>query len=181
MSTRICLFWHRFWDLIFPPIFLDLGSSLGSIWHHFSIILASFFRAWLLHKCFIDFGMDLDVIFDGFWYLSRSHMQPSKPSKTIVFTMKFNDFTILRNMFLDDFPSLFRDKFLHWFLMSCCIYFGSLLVPFWYQCSCFRDIYFSMFFWNVSYPNLFKNSFQIYLVKPPFSEHFRFRSGRSVP
>ena len=66
MSMRICLFWHRLLDLIFPPICLDLGSSLGSIWHQFSIILASLFRAWLLHKCFIDFGMDVDVMFDGF-------------------------------------------------------------------------------------------------------------------
>ena len=35
------LFLHRFLDLVVPPIFLDLGSSLGSILHHFPIILAS--------------------------------------------------------------------------------------------------------------------------------------------
>ena len=51
----------------------------------FHIILASLFRAWILHRFFIDFGMDFDVIFDVFLhdflegvfidFLSPTHME----------------------------------------------------------------------------------------------------------
>ena len=52
-------------------------------------------------------------------------MQPSKPSKTFVFPMNFNDFTLQRNMIFDDFPDLFRYQFWHLFLMSFGIDFGA--------------------------------------------------------
>ena len=81
------------------------------------------------------------------WYLSRSHMQPSKPSKTFVFTMNFNVFTIQRNMIVDDFPDLFRYQFWHWFLMTFGIDFGSILGPLWHQIPCFLVIVFLMNCW----------------------------------
>ena len=47
-----------------------------------------------------------------FWYLYHSRAQPSKLSKTFIFTMNFNDFTIQRNMIFDDFPDFFSLPFL---------------------------------------------------------------------
>ena len=76
--------------------------------------------------------MDFGLIFDVFWYLYRSHMQPSKSSKTIVFPMNFNEFALQRNMIFDDFPNLFRYQFLalifdaFWHRFQ--LHFGSLLV-----------------------------------------------------
>ena len=78
----------------------------------------------------------------SFWYLSRSHMQPSKPSKTIVSPMNFNDFTMQRNVIFDDFPALFLNQFWHWFSMSLGIDSGSLLGPLWHQIPCFWMIVF---------------------------------------
>ena len=46
-----------------------------------------------------------------FGYIYRSRTQIAKPSKTFVFTMNFNDFTILESTFLNDFHGLFRYPF----------------------------------------------------------------------
>ena len=84
-SAGAPLFSHWFLDFIFPPIFLDVGSSMGSIFHHFSTFSASFFEhgfcinvssilRWILTS--------LLMVFDDF---SCSRMQSSKPSKTFVF------------------------------------------------------------------------------------------------
>ena len=79
-----------------------------------------------------------------FWYLSRSHMHPSKASKKRVFTMNFNDFTIMRNMIFDDFLFYFVTSFgiAFWWLLV------SILAPFWDPfCIKFHVFGCSFFFW----------------------------------
>ena len=110
---------------------------------------------------------------DGFWSncwcffdtFYRSHMQPSKTSKTLGFTLNFNDFTIQRNMIFDDFPDLFRYQFWHWFLMTFGIDFGSILGPLWHQIPCFLVIVFLMVFWIGFWPKWFQ---KIYGASLPF-------------
>ena len=65
----------------------------------------------LLIDLSLNFGWILVSFLMFFSYLYHSHMQPSKPSKTIIFQMNFNDFTLQRNIILDDFPDLFRYQF----------------------------------------------------------------------
>ena len=65
----------------------DLCIDLSSIWGWILVSLLMFVR-----------------------YLSRSHMQPSKPSKTF-FTTNFNVFTFQRIMIFNDFPDLFHYQF----------------------------------------------------------------------
>ena len=65
----------------------------------------------LLIDLSLNFGWILVSFLMFFSYLYHSHMQPSKSSKTIVFPMNFNDFTLQRNMIFDDFPDLFRYQF----------------------------------------------------------------------
>ena len=136
---------------IFASIF---GVIFDGLWFHFWItflmsfhILVFFFRPCFLYRFFIEFRMEFGLILMFFWYLYRSHMQPSKSSKTIVFPMNFNDFTLQRNMIFDDFPDLFRYQFWHWFLMRFGIDFGSILGAFCNYFSCFFDIVFCIDFW----------------------------------
>ena len=103
------------------------------------------------------------LMFLGYFYLSRA--QPSKPLKTFVFTMNFNDFTIQRNMIFDDFPDLFRYQFWHLFLMSFGIDFGSILGPLWHQTSCF---------WVIIFVDDFSNSFFLFFFI--FDQKDKFRS-----
>ena len=67
------------------------------------------------HDLLIDLSLNFGWIWVSFLmfflYLYHSHMQPSKSSKTMVFAMNFNDFTLQRNMIFDDFPDLFRYQF----------------------------------------------------------------------
>ena len=66
------------------------------------------------HEICIDLGMDFGLTFDVFWMPNRSHMQSSKPSKTLVFfTMNFDDLTIQKNIIFYDVHDLFRYKFWH--------------------------------------------------------------------
>ena len=83
-----------------------------------------------------------------FWYLYLSHMQPSKPSKRIVFTIC-----------LMIFLSFFRYQFWHWFLMSFGIDFGSLLGPLWHQIPCFVLIVCLMIFCIVCWSVFYKKGF----------------------
>jgi len=69
-------------------------------------------------------------------------MQPSKPSKTFVFPMNFNNFNFQRNLYFNDFPDPFRYQFGHRFLMSFGIDFDFILEPLWHQISCFGVIVF---------------------------------------
>ena len=49
-------------------LFNDCYWLLASLWAHlvwFSYVLASRFRGWILHSCFMALGMDLGIIFDG--------------------------------------------------------------------------------------------------------------------
>ena len=82
-------------------------------------------------------------------------MQHSKPSKTFVFLMIFNDFTFQRNMIFDYFRDLFRYQFWHLFLMSLGIDFGSILGPFWHQTSCF---------WVIIFVDDFLNRFLLFFL-----------------
>ena len=108
-----------------------------------------------------------------FWYLYRSHMQPSKPSKTFVFPMNFNDFTLQRNMIFDDFPDLFRYQFWHWFLMSFGIDFGSILGPLCQQIPCFLEIVLLMICWIFFIRSLTKMVTKDIWFVSPFSVLFR--------
>jgi hypothetical protein len=60
---------------------------------------------------FIEFRMDFGLIFDVFLIPLPFAHATFNPSKTFVFPMNFNDFTLRRNMILDDFPDLFRYQF----------------------------------------------------------------------
>ena len=118
---------------------------------------------------------------DGFWshfwcfcsYLYHSHMQPSKPSKTIVLPMNFNDFTLQRNMNFNDFLDLFRYQFWHWFLIRFGIDFGSILEAFCHQIQCFGVIVFLMNFRIGFLSILLKNGIKRYCMRRPFSLLFR--------
>ena len=112
-------------------------------------ILALFFRACFLYRFVIEFRMKFGFIFDVFWYLYRSHMQPSKSSKTIVFPMNFNDFTLQRNMIFDDFLDLFRYQFWHWFLMRFGIDFGIILAAFYNYFHVFSTLVFASIFYRL--------------------------------
>ena len=70
-----------------------------------------------------------------FWYLHRLSTQPAKPSKTLVFTMHFNGFTLQKNMIVHYFPDLFPYQFWHWFPMHFGIGVGSILASVWHQFS----------------------------------------------
>ena len=121
-------FFVPFFASILEWFLMDFGSIVGSLFGWVFIFWLSFFE----HVFCIDFslnlGWNLVSFLMFFWYLYRSHMQPSKSSKTIVFPINFNDFTLQRNMLFDDVPDLFRYQFWHWFLMRFGIDFGSLLV-----------------------------------------------------
>jgi hypothetical protein len=52
-------------------------------------------------------------------------MQPSKPSKTFVFLMNFNDLTIQRNMIFDDF--------LIFSVTSFSIFYSGKKTPKWFE------------------------------------------------
>ena len=65
----------------------------------------------LLIDLSLNFGWILISFLMFFSYRYHSHMQPCKSSKTIVFPMNFNDFTLQKNMIFDDFPDLFRYQF----------------------------------------------------------------------
>ena len=121
-----------------------------------STIVGWVFIFWLSffeHVFCIDFSLNFGWILVSFlmffWYLYRSHMQPSKSSKTIVFPMKFNDFTLQRNMIFDDFPDLFRYQFWHWFLMRFGIDFGSILGAFSNYFHVFSTSFFASIFWLI--------------------------------
>jgi hypothetical protein len=53
-------------------------------------------------------------------------------------------FTLQKNIMFDDFPDFCRYQWLHYFLMSFGIEFGSILGAFWDKCSCFFVIVFWM-------------------------------------
>ena len=50
--------------LVFQIFVLGFGFQIGATLASFHKILASFCRAWILHGCFIDFGMDIGLMFD---------------------------------------------------------------------------------------------------------------------
>ena len=60
--------------------------------------------------------------------------------------MNFYDFTLQRNMIVDDFPDPFRYKFWHWFLITFGIDLGSLFKMFFHGFSYFFDIEFCIDF-----------------------------------
>ena len=118
-KVRIWDLWHHLAD--FGAIFDPIGFRRGSPNRQFLKKIKNkrekggprngYEKTWFLDRFFIEFRMDFGLIFDVFSYLYHSHMQPSKSSKTIVFPMNFNDFTVQRNMICDDFPDLFRYQF----------------------------------------------------------------------
>ena len=65
-----------------------------------------------------------------------AHVQPAKPSKTIVFTMNLHVSTHQKNMIFDDLHDLIRYQFGRRFLMSVGIDVGSILVSFWHKIPC---------------------------------------------
>ena len=142
-----------FFALILEWFLMDFGTIFGSLFGWVFIFWLSFFE----HVFCIDFSLNFGWILVSFllffWYLYPSHMQPSKSSKTIVFPMNFNDFTLQRNMIFDDFPDLFRYQFWHWFLMRFGIDFGSILGVFCnyfyvFSTSVFASICWSTFWWK---------------------------------
>ena len=138
-SAGAPLFSHSFLDLVFVMILMDVGSSLASIFHNLCITSSSIDSALICHR----FGDGVWYHFRCFcWYLFRSRTQPAEPSKTLVSTMSFKDFTIQRDMIFDDFHDLFRYQFWHSLLMTFGIDFGSILEAFRYQISWLWVIYF---------------------------------------
>ena len=139
-------FFVSFFALILEWFLMDFGFIIGSLFGWVFIFWLSFFE----HVFGIDFSLNFGWILVSFlmffWYLYRSHMQLSKSSKTIVFPMNFNDFTLQRNMIFDDFLDLFRYQFWHWFLMRFGIDFGSILGIL-KLFLCFFDIGFCIDFW----------------------------------
>ena len=133
---------------------MDFGSIFGSLFWWVFIFWLSFFEHVFCIDLSLNFGWILVSFLMFFWYLYPSHMQPSKSSKTIVFPMNFNDFTLQRNMICDDFPNLFRYQFWHWFLMRFGIDFGSILGAFCnflnvFSTSIFASIFWSTFWWKL--------------------------------
>ena len=79
------------------------------------------------------------------WYLSRSHMQPSKTSKTFVLQCISMFLPFTEKCCLMLFLIFFRYQFVHWCSMSFCIDFDSLLGPFGIK---FFICWWSFFWWN---------------------------------
>jgi hypothetical protein len=73
---------HVFW--------LHFGFHFGDL----SVSFASRLRAWICHRFFIDFGMDLDLIFDMF-LMNFPFADP--PCKTFKFDDPSNEFTCFYN------------------------------------------------------------------------------------
>ena len=73
-STDFCKYW------------LPFGLPFGTFFHHFSIT----FRAWILHRFFIDLGIDFGHIFDGF-LMNFPFAHP--PCKTFKNDDPYNEFT----------------------------------------------------------------------------------------
>ena len=136
---------HRVRNLRFVAPLADLGTIFDPIGFRMGFPKSTFFykilkkvkkwrrrndtkKTWFVYRIFIEFRIDLGLIFDVFLILYHSHMQPSKPSKTFIFPMNFSDLTLQRNMIFDDFPNLFRYQFWHLFLMSFGIDFGSKII-----------------------------------------------------
>ena len=125
---------------MFFRFFLTFDLLLASLFWWFSMFLALLFRAWILHR----FGMDFDIIFDdclmiflpAHWNCQTTFCDDRSTDSLI--------FTCQKNTMFRDFPLLFRYKFLHRSLLSCCIDFSS----FWHQFACFWTIDFWMIFWD---------------------------------
>ena len=144
---------------------MDFGLIFGSLFCWFFIFWLSFFE----YVFCIDFSLICEWILVPFlmffWYRYRSHMQPSKSSKTNVFQMNFNDFTFKRNMICDDFLDLFRYQFWHCFLMRFGIDFGSILRAF---CNYFHfDVGFCIDFWLTFWLKIIEKWHQTTLPHPP--------------
>ena len=136
-SGHTALFLHRFLDLVFSGFVMGFGSLFGSISIVLKYLLHQFFEhgfcitfAWILVWASTSFSM-------FFGYPLRSSTQPAEPSKSNVFTMKLNDFTIHKNIMFDDFPHLFHYQLEHWFFMSFGIDFDTILESLWHQNQCF--------------------------------------------
>ena len=99
-------------------------------------------RASFLQRFVIDFWMYFDNTFDVFRYLFHSCTQPTKPSITLVFRMKSNDFIIQENIILNYFHEFLRYEFWHWFLMSFGTDFATILAPLLNTIQCFLEIFF---------------------------------------
>ena len=133
---------------------MDFGTIFGSLFWWVFIFWLSFFEYVFCIDFSLNFGWILVSFLMFFGYLYRSHMQPSKSSKYIVFPMNFNDFTIQRNMIFNDFPDFFWYQLWHWFLMRFGIDFGSILGAFCnyfhvFSTSVFASIFWSTFWWKI--------------------------------
>ena len=141
LSRKVTLFVSSL-TIVWGIHFLILFWIWVPFWAPFWQIFPSFCHHFFDHRFPIYFSSILEWILVTllmfFWYPYRSHMQPSKPSKTFVFTMNFDDLTIQRNIFVVDFP----DTFWHCFLISVGIDFGSLLGRLWHKILCLLMIFF---------------------------------------
>jgi hypothetical protein len=94
-----------FWTLFFQICNGFWLSFTINFWWFF-IFLATPYSSMILYWFSSIWAWILVSFLMLFWYLYLSRAQPSKPSKALVFTMNFNDFTIQRNIIFDDVPDL---------------------------------------------------------------------------
>ena len=92
--------------------------------------------------------------FDTFTFRARNLRNLRKH---LCFARNFNDFTILENMFKNDFHGLFRYLFWHGFFMNIGIDWGSILAPLWHQLLYFSLTVFlyvlGFIVWSILNPN----------------------------
>ena len=82
------LFSHRFLEWFL----MDFGSIFGSLFGWVFIFWLSFFEHVFCIDFSLNFGWNLVSFLMFFWYLYRSHMQPSKSSKNQSFSNEFQWF-----------------------------------------------------------------------------------------
>ena len=87
-----------------------------------SMFFALLFRAWNLHRCVINFGIDLD-------------MRPKTSSNSMTLAMDFNSFTLQKTRMFENFPDFVRYQCLHGLLMRSGIDIASILVACWHNFS----------------------------------------------
>ena len=109
----------------FKGFWLQFGVHVPSILNHFCIIDS----ALIFHRFEMDFGICVDVVLIHF----PSSLEKNK------FAINLNDFTIQRNMMVDDFHDLFIFQFWHSLLMTFGIDVGPCWNPFGINCHDFGD------------------------------------------
>ena len=133
--------------IVFFPFFPLFSAPFQFHFWSFSLFFASSFRAWILHRFFIAFGIDFHVIFHVFLMIFPfAHSPRTKPREPCFWTtllcsaLRIEVLPFRKNMKFHDFPDPFRYQFWHCFLMSFGIGFGSLLGAFWCYFRCFSAI-----------------------------------------